>query len=257
MTQKEQRKKERKERMALEKKKLKEMKSFRDRVDYIWEYYKLPIVSTILFIFFVGYIVNTMWINPPDKTAVGLVITSSLFETADVFKEKSEQDINIEDGYEITITSLPFGIGDDLQYQRAVQQKFQVMLAARELDLVIGVEEFFNDVNSSDQLFFDLSQVLDTSQYDTLKDRFIYALVPISILEEGTYTEDEIVDFTNEYSLEKEVIKTVKRPIAVRLDDCKVLKDSGFYTQGTAIGFITASNRQDMALNLFNYIVNN
>lgn len=247
-----------KAKLELEKQKLKQMKSFKDRLDYIWEYYKILITSTVITIFVIGYFINIIWINPPDKTAVGLTITNALLENAEVLKVDAEKALNIEPGYEVTITSLPLGVGEDISYQRSLQQKLMVMLAAREIDLIIGHEEFFGDPDSVEGYFYDISNLLTDSKYDEIRDRFIYSLIPIKSLtdeEIQNLDKSEIIEYTDELAYKDEPLSCIKRPVAVKLDGCKILEDLGYYTKNAAIGFITSGSNLDNSIKLFDYIM--
>ncbi len=239
--------------LELEKKKLKEMKSFKDRKDYILEYYKIHIISIVLLIIFIIYTLNIMIFNPSDKTAVSLAIThlrlpDSAIETLKTDVEKS---IGIEEGYEFTINSFPLGSSQDIKYEQALIQKLYAMITIGDIDLVIGVEEFFKQ-NSISSLFLDVSELLKNPKYDTLKDKFVMGLVPIENLEEGTYKQEDIVEVDDGFN----IILCVEQPIAVRLDTSKILSDLGYDTKETLIGFIGNSKRPDVTIKLFDYIMN-
>lgn len=235
-----------------EKNKLKQMKSFKDRFDYIWEYYKLHIVGTIFIIIVASYIINLTLINPPKRREVGLTITSEALPNEEIFKANAEKAINVQEGYEIVITNLYLGATQNSAYQNAVKQKFMVMLAANEIDLIIGVKDFFDDLNSTQAMFGNLEQILSSTKYDGIRDKFIENLIPIEAVESGV-DDSEIIDYTN--PVDQKIYKCVSKPIAVSLEGNEVLEQLGYNTENLYIGFISNSKRMDKALDLFDYIM--
>ena len=55
-----------KEKAGRERQKLSQM-SGKDKVWYIWEYYKLPIIATVIAIFFIGSIISAVYNNRFDN----------------------------------------------------------------------------------------------------------------------------------------------------------------------------------------------
>lgn len=244
------RQQQRKAKLALEKKKLSEMKSFKDKKDYILDYYKFHIISVILIITLILYVINTVIINPPDKTGVGLIITNGTLQNSELLKASAEAEIGIEEGYELTISSLPLGSTQDISYEQAMQQKLFALIVSGDADLVIGVEEFFT-ANSTASLFSDTSQLLTDSKYQVLQDRLLYGLVPIDMLDASTVSEKDKV----KYNTGTEEIICVNRPIGIKIDGCKVLEDLGFDTKGSIIGFTSTSKRPEITLRLLDYLL--
>jgi hypothetical protein len=226
------------------------MKSFKDKKDYILDYYKFHIISIILILITALYIINTTWINPPDKTGVGLVITNGTLEKSAVLKSNAEAAIGIQPGYELTVTALPLDSTQEVSYAQAMQQKLVVMLVSGDADLVIGVEDFFV-ANSTASFFSDLSRVLTDAKYKNLQDRFIMGLVPVDLADPSTVTENEKVT----YKTQTDDIICVKRPIGIRLDGCKVLDDLGFRSAGSVIGFSSTGKRMEITLKLLDYLL--
>jgi len=233
-----------------EKSKLKKMKSFKDRWDYIWEYYKLPIIGIIFVLCTIAYVINLTLINPPKKRGVGLTLITEALPNQEVFKANAEKAINVQEGYELVINNLYLDDSQSTEYQKAIKQKFLVMLAASEIDLIIGIEDFFGELNSTQGLFMNLDQALSDSKYDSIRDKFIYGLIPVKSA--GEIDESEIVDYVN--PVDQQTYKCVKRPIAISLKDNEVLEQLGYNTYNTYIAFIANSPRMEKALELFDYI---
>lgn len=249
------RKEEHQAKIRLEKEKIKNMKSFKDKADYIWEYYKLPIVSGILIIIMIGYIVNITIINPADKTGVGIAFTylQSNEERDNSLKLNSEKAIDIGEGYEVSINSVPIGLSEDITYEQGMQQKILAMIVTGEIDLIIGVDEFFYQ-NSTESIFLDLEEVLSNSKYDGLRDKFLTSLLPVNMVSPEIVAKSEIVEHASPFD-NTDITECIKRPVAIKLNDSKVLKDLGYPVEGVSIAFISTSKRPEMTLRLFNYIM--
>lgn len=255
ITRRKERKEEHQAKIRLEKEKVKNMKSFKDKVDYIWGYYKLPIVSGILIIITIGYILNITVINPPDKTGVGIAFThlQSDQERENSLKLNSEKAINIEEGYEVSINSIPIGLSEDITYEQGMQQKILAMIVTGEIDLIIGVDEFFYQ-NSTESIFLDLEKILIDSKYDSLKDEFLTSLLPVDMVSPEVVAKSEIVEHVSPFD-STDITECIKRPVAIKLKDSKILKDLGYPVEGVSIAFISTSKRPEMTLKLFNYIM--
>ena len=55
-----------KEKMRAEWAKIIEMKG-KTRREYIWDYYKIPIIAFIIGSWMLGSLINDIWINPPPR----------------------------------------------------------------------------------------------------------------------------------------------------------------------------------------------
>lgn len=248
---KDERKKERQAKMALEIKKLKDMKSFKDRVDYIWEYYRISIVSTLIVISIIAYAINITLINPPDKPGVSLVITNPTLFSEAVLKNSIEENLNIEQGYEAVVTFLPLGSSSkDITYEQSLQQKLFIMITVGEIDLIIASEELIT-ANAVGSMFLDVTQVLTDSKYKTLEDKFIKGLIPKDMADPKTVDDSQIVEFDTK----SDKIECVERPVGIKIDGCKVLEDLGYNTKGSVIAFPTTSKRPEIKMELFDYIM--
>lgn len=249
------RKEERQAKIKLEKEKLRDMKSFKDKADYIWEYYRLPIVSGIFILIIIGYIVNITIINPPDKTGVGIAFTHIMSdeERENSLKVNSEQAINIGEGYEVSINAVPIGLSQDVTYEQGMQQKILAMIVTGEIDLIIGVNEFFYQ-NATESIFLDIGEVLSDNKYDGLRDKFITGLLPKEMVSPEIVAKSEIVEHPSPLD-NTDITECIERPVAIKLNDCKVLKDLGYPVDGISIAFISTSKRPEMTLKLFDYIM--
>jgi len=131
-----------KEQSKVEKKKLKDM-TFKEKFEYIWQYYKIQIIIIAVVIIFLGSIINGI-LNPPTPAYAGVAIYEVyLGENFETEFERIMTEALIEDPMLQKIYIHSFLSGDDPSAQMAMVQKLMAMLATRELDLFIAENEVF------------------------------------------------------------------------------------------------------------------
>jgi len=130
------------EQSKVEKKKLKDM-TFKEKIDYIWTYYKIQIIIIAVVLIFLGSIINGI-LNPPIPSYAG-VATYELFlgDDFDAEFERIMTEQLIEDPKLEKIYVHSFLSGDDPTAQMAMAQKLMALLTTRELDLFIAENEVF------------------------------------------------------------------------------------------------------------------
>jgi hypothetical protein len=153
---------DKKARFSTERAKLREM-SFKEKRWYIWEYYKLHLLIAIIIVVLAGNLIDVWFINRPKQSYVHIAWMAShisadqlsmlsLVLTESVVTDKTREEIPI----------TPFILtGFDAMFDQAVQQRFMVMLAARELQIFI--------VESNDYV------------YDLAMEGFIRPLDPVML----------------------------------------------------------------------------
>lgn len=124
--------------------------SFKDKLDHIWTYYKMPIIIGAIALFVLGWCINRFILNPPPVND-GVVIVYSSFDDSVALKEL-RTDINehfapsLADNHDIAIQSLT-NYGDNIIYyeqQKVNLEKIVAMIAAKELDILISSESMVN-----------------------------------------------------------------------------------------------------------------
>ena len=130
------------EHLAKEKKKLKEM-TFKEKLDYIWTYYKLHILAFLFIAVIAGSLVYTA-MNPPLPAYIEAAM-------CDVYMGEAVEEALIEllhgaglyEPSQERISATYFNNSDDPNLQIAMSQRFMAMLAATELDIIIASGEAF------------------------------------------------------------------------------------------------------------------
>ena len=132
-----------KEKLRAEWKKIQSMQG-REKWEYIWGYYKIHIIGVSAALLMTGSIVNDIFINPPPSSVLtiawmgGFEMEWQLNALRDALYPMVVEDPSSE-----TVHILTFFItGTDPQQDMAQHTRFSAMVAARELDIVIGTLEY-------------------------------------------------------------------------------------------------------------------
>ncbi|WP_113674248.1 hypothetical protein [Vallitalea guaymasensis] len=154
--------------------KFKELKR-KEKVEYIWEYYKLHIFAGIFVLIVIGSFLNIWVFNPPPKSAVSVnFVGSSIFadNTEPLEKELNPIIVTEEMGNKkVFINTYIFGMKDP-QMQMATQTKFIANISARELDVLILDKEQFDSLVLQGSML-PLDQVFSEDELGKLTDRLL------------------------------------------------------------------------------------
>jgi len=118
--------------------KLREM-TFKKKLEYIWEYYKLYIIGLVIFAVLLGTLINTL-LNPAPDTALfvawnaGFVQDEQLEVLSDFL---NEQIVDESKNEEVIVSLFLTGDGGDPTFTMANTQRLVAMLAAGVLDILI------------------------------------------------------------------------------------------------------------------------
>lgn len=132
-------------------------KTFKEKLDYIWTYYKLHILSILILIFFVGSYISSQ-INRQEVycniTYVGNSINADELTPA---KDKLN-DILLNNNKKSVITFDSIFTDDKSNAGLAMTQKLHVNIAAQQIDIAIVNKEFFEQ-NFSSEMFLNLESL--------------------------------------------------------------------------------------------------
>lgn len=148
--------------------------SFKEKCDYIWEYYKIHILSTIILI---AIIISTVH-SIATKVDVYCNITYIGDYISDETLSQFKSDINeiVLKGDETKTIEFNTFLGDEesLKSNPQIVQKLAVMIPAKEIDLAIVNKDYF-DTNFSSDMFLDLTTLdgfssIPLSNYELIKN---------------------------------------------------------------------------------------
>ena len=148
--------------------------SFKEKCDYIWEYYKIHILSTLILI---AIIISTVH-SIATKVDVYCTITYIGDYISDETLSQFKSDINeiVLKGDKTKTIEFNNFLGDEesLKSNPQIMQKLSVMIPAKEMDIAIINKDFF-DSNFSSDIFLDLTTLdgfssLNLSNYEIIKN---------------------------------------------------------------------------------------
>lgn len=186
--------------------KLKQM-SGGDRIWYIWEYYKIPILACILILFALYEIGACIYRNMQDTMLYCVVINEPNVSSADIasvqqeFEARNGIDQTWRKNTEFDISLSIDDSGEDMSdffYSSASTIKFESLVATDTIDVLITVPAM-HTYYASQNLFVDLRDILPQELYDRLdgEERLIWQTdssgesLPVGILLDNSYLSEQ------------------------------------------------------------------
>ncbi|MCL2663983.1 MAG: hypothetical protein FWE82_00070 [Defluviitaleaceae bacterium] len=142
--------------------KLKPM-TFKEKAEYIWEYYKSVMIVIVLAAVFVGYTVN-IFVNPPRRQYI-LIAWTGEFQPGPKFNEFANllaRPIDMDHTKE-TVAIETFFTGGTRQYDITVGNQFTAMVRSGDVDIVVVNESDLVALHESGFLI-DLADVFPDAQ---------------------------------------------------------------------------------------------
>ncbi|MDK2968302.1 hypothetical protein, partial [Lacrimispora sp.] len=159
-----------------EKNKLKTM-NLKDRLWYIWEYYKLPIIGTVVAVTLIISIFSAVRSNS-FETALSCVIlnshtTSQEDLAGEYFDQGFRQYLGLTDDTKIDVDhsmTVSFDNSDMTEFTYAELAKLSALITSKELDVMIGRKDSIDHFGEMGG-FLDLKQALPPDVYEKVKDQ--------------------------------------------------------------------------------------
>jgi hypothetical protein len=152
--------------------------SFRGKLEYIWEYYKAPILITAAALLIIWGVADAVWIHPPKKSFVQFAFMEGY--QPDEETRRLTEAIALEvmtpeerETLEAVATTFLNNTGDP-QMDMANSQKLFAMLAARELDLLVFPLDSLEGM-AEQGMIQDLSPFLPEGALEAWRDELVWA----------------------------------------------------------------------------------
>lgn len=164
------------EKLKAELNKLKGM-TFKEKLDYIWEYYRIQIIIAVCVIALILSILNAFIFNPQKSIHTGMAFYGPFIsqEILDNIELTMTTDLVSEnENSKVYVTNFVMDEAD-MSYSYISVQKFVAMCSAQEIDIVISPKDQFIQ-NANRDYFVDLSTVegigfpLDEMLYTNMED---------------------------------------------------------------------------------------
>lgn len=192
--------------------------------EYVWDYYKLHIISAVIVIILAGSLINTIFINPAPKQYVGVAVygVPMDYSSIDALQQLLD-DMVVPDthkpGYAAMADNFYMDEDSNPQVSMALSQKFAALMMMGELDIIIAdIDEFETLVDGGN--FNALTEVLAEPQLELLADRLV------------------CMDDTSQF-------------YGVDITGSRALEACGIELEHPTAGFVITSNNQDAALRAF------
>ncbi len=209
--------------------KMKDM-TFKQKLGYFWEYYRGYVYGAILLIVFIAYLINTIFINPPRKTYASIALLGTPMASASISGLGDEMTkAVVEDPKKFEVVPLNFFNTQDVLTNDAGSQKFWALVAAHEIDLIVCNVPTFENLQTGNGAFLDLSTVLSSEYLAENKDK-------LKIMKASDGSSKDI-------------------PYAIDVTGNKFLKQFNFPSEKFCIGIVKNSVREEQTLKLLKYFL--
>lgn len=132
-------------------------KTFIEKLDYIWTYYKLHILGTLILIFFVGSYISAQ-INRQDVYC-NITYVGNSINVEELTPAKNKlNDILLNNNKKLVINFDSIFTDDKSSAGIAMTEKLHVNIAAKQIDIAIVNKEFF-EKNFSSEMFLNLESL--------------------------------------------------------------------------------------------------
>ena len=216
-----------------QRKKLKDL-SFSGKIEYILNYYKIPIRAVILAVLFAGSLTYSIIRNNYDTVCFIAVLDGRITgydDDTDVLSTGLTDYLGIDGKKEQVDLSYTFSLQEKEMDQEAYvsANKLYTYASTSSLDGYLSEKEYIDYFCTDKNIFFwDLRDLFSTEELETLSDYIIY------------YTNSSGESF----------------PIAVDISEAPVIKDSDLNMKQPCYGIVSTSKYSENAANFIRFVFN-
>lgn len=217
-----------KEEAGKERQKLSQM-SGRDKVWYIWEYYKLPIIGAVIVVFLIASFAHAFYSNRFDNALYIMILNdkSGGDNHTDEMADALGEYLNLGKNERVVIDdSLSATYGDSTtEMGYASLAKITALITTKDLDVIISDKasmDHFGSLNA----YSNLEEELPADLYALVKDHLYYA----------------------------DNSDGVSYPCAIRLDESRFPEESGAILKPPYLAILTNSQHKEACFALIRYL---
>lgn len=221
------------------------------KAQYIWDYYKFPIVVCLIFLYIIGYMVYGRFTKKEPVLYVGLIniaageqLTSQLDDEFWEFagETPSGKKVQLYTGLYLTANQ------DDPNHQYTYASRIKILASidGEQLDVVLMNKEAF-DAFSQNGYLCNLEELLRESSPDTFEELKPYLVSNVTILEDNS--DDLLADDSLPYQA-----VTEEYPMGLNVSRNGLLEQAGF-RDNVYLGVIGNSPRTETAVKYINYLI--
>lgn len=226
-------------------------KSFREKLEYFWDYYKIHTIVILFAAFTIGIFVRDMRASKDDAFSA-LILNSYGYERQEEFQEDFAVYAGIDtEVYNCQIdASSTLSLNSMTQLDLAFSQRLAGMVQTNALDVFVSDAEIFGHY-AEGMMFPDLREELTAEEYAKYEPYFYY--VDVALIEENARMQDKLYSEPQaENATDPADPSAMKEPVPVGI----ILKDSSRLAQWNCyadtdedpvFGFVFSGQHQEMA----------
>jgi|GEM_PF-2311734 len=199
----------------------------KERMVYIWGYYKMYFIGGLLLLITAFNIVNTLLWNPPPKTYLSVAVygpPAVVEHIRALSQDMTEKLVSEPEAFQVAAESYHV-TGAEAELQATMTQKLMANVSVGEVNLIVVDEENFETLLNKG-LFTPLGEVLDGEMH-------------------AKYAEDLYRAAPTVYDEELESITLPEDDYGIRLDSNAYLASFGINTEGMLLGVVPSELRVD------------
>lgn len=221
------------------------------KVQYIWDYYKLPIFLCLLFLYLVGYFSYRYFTREEVVLYTGLVNVSASEQLTDDLENGFLTHIGAASEKKTVESYTGLYLTDDtsdLNYQYAYASRIKIMASInnQNLDVVFMSKEAFDTFSQSGYLC-NLEELLADLDAETM------AAIQPYLTSNTVILEDNFEDMLSDESASYQTV-TEEYIMGLNVSQQGLFKQAGF-TDDVYLGVIGNSPRTDMAIEYIKYLL--
>jgi len=184
--------------------KLREM-TFGEKLEYIWEYYKVHIIITAVLVFFTASMIKVIYNNIKYEEIFHCAIVNSILSGTEenYLEEGFGEYLGIDKEHDLlTFDSSYMFLWDNISYNTSdvtytSRMKVAAALGARTLDIFVA-DSTYIEAGAPEMQFYDLSEILPDELYALVEPHLFYVAdengveKPFAINISGTHLDKEV-----------------------------------------------------------------
>ena len=223
---------------------MKSFMKFRKKIQYIWDYYKFPLVVLCIFLYVIGYflyghftrkdtILYTALVNVSASESLTRQLSTNFIPY--IKEDSSKKELQLYTGLYLTDDEN----NPNHEYTYASRMKILASIDGEQLDVVLMNKESF-DAFSQNGYLYNLEELL-SNEYPALYEKWKPYLVTNTII-----LEDNSTDVQLDSSISYQAV-TEEAPTGLAISQTGLLHDAGF-SDTVYLGIVANTPRADTAV---------
>ena len=229
---------------------MKSFMKFRKKIQYIWDYYKFPLVVLCIFLYVIGYflyghftrkdtILYTALVNVSASESLTRQLSTNFIPY--IKEDSSKKELQLYTGLYLTDDEN----NPNHEYTYASRMKILASIDGEQLDVVLMNKESF-DAFSQNGYLYNLEELL-SNEYPALYEKWKPYLVTNTII-----LEDNSTDVQSDSSISYQAV-TEEAPTGLAISQTGLLHDAGF-SDTVYLGIVANTPRADTAVHYIQYL---